>query len=78
MPAAAIVQTDPGGPAECIPDHILYRHIRCPIRSVLDVCRLAEGRIRSGYIVVIAAQNNRRSNPSLAYRPVKSQKRQKG
>ena len=56
--AAAVVQADPGGAPEGIADHVLYRHVRGEARTVVDVGRLAVGRIGTADVVVIPADHH--------------------
>ena len=57
--AAAVVQRDQAHAARGVAGEALDRHVRHDVAAVLDVGRLAEGRIRAAGIVVVAAEHDR-------------------
>ena len=55
---AAVVEADPGGAAEAVADDVVDGHIGGEAAAVVDVGGLAVGAVGTGYVVVVAAEDN--------------------
>ena len=56
--SAAVVDGYPGGAAEAVADDILDGHIGTEAAAVVDVGGFAEGGVRAGDVVVVAAKDD--------------------
>ena len=64
--AAAVVDRNPCGTAETVADDVMYCHVGAELRAVVDVGCLAERRVGSGYIMMVASQYDRSGDVSHA------------